>query len=235
MAIFVLIHGSWHGGWCWKRVAPLLRSYGHQVYTPTLTGLGERSHLLSKDITLETHVQDIANLLYYEDLLNVVLVGHSYAGMILSYLPNMVSHRLGTLVYLDGYLPSNGQCAADLWPPEEQIKAQLDMREGRELRSAPPASAFGIGDQDLSSWVNARLTPHPLRTYMQPAPSRASIECHVPCTYIHCTGGPTAVRFAQQAERARKLGWPVSTLSTGHDAMLTEPQELCKMLLRLLT
>ena len=105
MATFVLVHGAWHGGWCWKKVAPLLRSAGHEVYTPTLTGLGERDHLLTRDIGLDTHIQDIVNVLEYEELTQVVLVGHSYGGMVVTGVAERAHERLRQLVYLDAATP----------------------------------------------------------------------------------------------------------------------------------
>src|SRR5688572_718991 len=108
MATFILVHGSWHGGWCWRLVTPLLRAAGHDVYTPTLTGLGERAHLVNSGVTLETHIEDVVNLLFYEDLSDVALVGHSYAGVVVSGVAARVPERLACVLYLDAYLPPEG-------------------------------------------------------------------------------------------------------------------------------
>src|SRR5215211_1043953 len=118
MATFVLVAGAWHGGWCWRKVTPLLRAAGHEVFAPTLTGLGERSHLAHPDVGLTTHIQDIVNLLEYEDLNDVVLVGHSYSGMVITGVAEQVPGRLAHLVYLDAFVPENGQALVDLLPPE---------------------------------------------------------------------------------------------------------------------
>ena len=107
MTTFVLIHGAWHGGWCWKKVSPILREAGHETYSPTLTGLGERSHLLSRDIDLNCHIQDVVNVLEYKGLKDVVLVGHSYAGMVITGVADRCPERLAQLVYLDAFAPQN--------------------------------------------------------------------------------------------------------------------------------
>lgn len=144
MTTIVLIHGGWHGGWCWKKLAPLLRVAGHDVHAPTLTGLGERAHLLCPEITLSTHVQDIVALLKYEDLQGVVLVGHSYGGMVMTAVAEEVSERLAQLVYLDAFVPLDGQALGDLadpaflpaWKPELKPTARaggcrrLPLRDG---------------------------------------------------------------------------------------------------------
>ena len=130
MAMFLLIHGAWHGGWCWKKVTPLLRAAGHEVCTPTLTGLGERAHLLSAEVTLDTHVQDVVGVLEYEDLRDVVLVGHSYGGMVITGVVDRAADRLAHLVYLDAFVPQDGQALADLVDStlyttlEEQARAE---------------------------------------------------------------------------------------------------------------
>src|SRR3990170_4037586 len=117
MATFVLVHGSFGGGWVWQKVTPLLRAGGFDVYTPRLTGLSDRSHLLDCGVDLTTHITDVASLLFYEDLSDVVLVGHSYAGMVITGVAAQVPERLGLLVYLDGYVPDEGQTEVYLWPP----------------------------------------------------------------------------------------------------------------------
>ena len=124
--VFVLVHGAWHGGWCWQRVTPLLRAAGHEVYAPTLTGLGERAHLADHKIDLVSHVADIAGLLEMEDLEQVVLVGHSYAGMVITGVADRAAARLKRLVYVDAFLPAHGQCVLDFWPAEG--RAGLERR-----------------------------------------------------------------------------------------------------------
>ena len=170
MTTFVLVHGSFGGGWVWQKVTPLLRAQGHEVYTPRLTGLSDRSHLLYCGVDLTTHITDVASLLYYEDLSDVVLVGHSYAGMVITGVAAKIPERLKLLVYLDAYVPDDGQSEFDLWPAEERAKAQADMAAGRGLRQPPPPADLGITDPEMADWVYERFTPHPLVTYDQPAP-----------------------------------------------------------------
>jgi pimeloyl-ACP methyl ester carboxylesterase len=229
MASFVLVHGSWHGGWCWQRLAPILRAAGHEVHAPTLSGMGERAHAPPADLRLATHVDDVARLLAFEDLRDVVLVGHSYAGMVITGAAAREPARLRALVYLDAYLPDAGESEADLWPPEMGTEVRADIAAGRTHRRMPPMAFFGLEGRD-AAWAEARLTPQPLSVYLDPA-SRAPLPS-VPARFIHCTQGPLSEVFAAFAARARARGWPVDELATGHDAMLTMPDELAKLLLR---
>jgi pimeloyl-ACP methyl ester carboxylesterase len=233
MATFVLVHGSWHGGWCWRLVTPLLRAAGHDVYTPTLTGLGERAHLVNSGVTLETHIEDVVNLLFYEDLSDVALVGHSYAGVVVSGVAARVPERLACVLYLDAYLPPEGHSLFDVWSPEERETARAQIAAGPGLRQPASPAGMGIVDPDLAAWVAARLTPHPLRTYEQPIPAGTAASAGLPRAYIHCTAGPTTPRFAPFAQRARGEGWAVRELATGHDAMLIVPRELTALLCEL--
>jgi pimeloyl-ACP methyl ester carboxylesterase len=171
--------------------------------------------------------------LFYEDLSRVSLVGHSYAGVVVSGVAARVPERLAGLLYLDAYLPRPGHSLFDVWSAEEREAGRADMASGSGLR--PPASpaALGIGDPDLAAWVAARLTPHPLRTYDEPVPHGNTASAALPRAYIHCTAGPTTARFAPFAHQARVNGWPVRELATGHDAMLTAPRALTEVLLEL--
>ena len=233
MATFVLVHGSWHGGWCWRKVTPLLRAAGHEVYTPTLTGLGARAHLLTGGVDLTTHIQDIVSLLFYEDLAEVVLVGHSYAGVVISGVAARTPERLASLIYLDAYLPMEGQSLFDVLSPEEREAGQAALATGMGLRQPVPPAILGITDPTMAAWVAARLTPHPFSTYAQAIPVGIPVSAALPRAFIHCTAGPTAPRFATFAQQARAAGWAVRELATGHDAMLTAPQPLVELLLEL--
>jgi pimeloyl-ACP methyl ester carboxylesterase len=229
LVTFVLVHGSWHGGWCWKEVAPLLQSSGHQVYAPTLSGLGARSHLADCVLDLATHITEIANLITYEDLSEVILVGHSYSGMVITGVANQIPERLLKLVYLDAYVPYEGESELDLWPEEEQAQARLDLEEGRRFRDPPPPEILGIEDTEMADWVSARLTPHPLSTYVDPPLPGNELSSGLPRIYVHCSEGPVASRTFEFAGRARELGWDMHELATGHDAMLTEPVMLADL------
>ncbi len=242
LVTFVLVHGTSHGGWCWRNLSPILRKAGYEVYTPTLTGLGERSHLLSKidRITLETHIEDVTNMLFYEDLSDVVLVGHSYAGMVITGVATKQPQRLSHLVYFDAYIPSKGESEIDLWPPDVQARARADIAKGLKTRPLPPdfAGFLGVTDPKLAEWMEARFTPHPFSTYEDAPPSDSSESDVIPRSYIHCTEGHVASWMADMktfAAKARSLRWRLYELAAGHDAMLTHPEELAKILLEIAT
>ena len=236
MTTYVLVHGAWHGGWCWNKVTTLLRAEGHEVYTPTLTGLGERSHLARPDLDLTSHVDDLVNVLYYEDLRGVVLVGHSYGGMVITGAADKVPDRLANLVYLDAFVPKNGQALVDLLPPERRnaILEQASAREDGWLVPSMPAEAYGIRDEADLTWVQPRLLAQPLGTFTEPRRERNPHASPPPRTYIACTEGGTSQTFQPFAEGARKdPSWRFRELLTGHDAMITMPQELARLLLEI--
>ena len=235
MAVFVLVHGTGHGGWCWRFMAPLLRAAGYDVYTPTLTGLGASSRLAQelKRISLDTHVKDITNLLLYEDLGEVVLVGHSYGGMVITGVAAKESQRLAHLVYLDAYLPFEGENEIALWPSVQKEKYFSDISSGIKFRSPLESSMLGITDPKISQWVQERLTSHPYSTYEDPPPSGSPQSASIPRTYIHCTVGPISPWMEPFVARAKKLGWGVNTMAVGHDVMITHPNELAEVLLKI--
>lgn len=228
---FVLVHGAWHGGWCWSKVAANLRGRGHTVLTPTQTGVGERSHLLSSSIDLDVFVKDITNVLRFEDLKDVILVGHSFGGIAISGAADRMPDRIRHLVYLDSLILQNGQSPFSLLPKdvvEARIKAAHDSSGGVSI-PVPPASAFGIRDAAQAAWVERRLTPHPLGTYTSPLILANKVGNGLPTTYIVCTNpiyGPLqAIR-----DCVRSVGWTTVEIATGHDAMVTAPDRLGDML-----
>jgi pimeloyl-ACP methyl ester carboxylesterase len=228
MATFVLVHGAWHGGWCWRRVSHLLRGAGHAVHTPTLTGLGERAHLLTPVVTLETHIQDILGLLSYEDLAQVILVGHSYGGMVITAVANEAAGRLAHLVYLDAFVPADGQALGDLAPLPPR-------REGADWRIPPPPGDFGVTAHEDIQWLHAKLGDQPLATFIQPVRLTQPGVPTPPRTYIYCTekGGEDAI-FGSFARRCRSAqGWRYAEVHSGHDVMITAPEELASHLLAL--
>lgn len=232
MATFVLVHGSNGGGWVWRQVAPLLRAAGHAVYAPTLTGLSDRAHLLGCGVDLTTHIADVAGLLFYEDLADVILVGNSYAGMVITGVAARAAGRLKLLVYLDAYIPEDGQSEADLWPPERRAIADAASAAASGLAQAPPPALFGVTDPGLVAWIAARLTPQPVATYTEPVPPGNAASAALPRVFIHCTANPptTPDVFGPFAARARAAGWAVREIATGHLAMLTAPRELAAIL-----
>ena len=233
MATFVLVHGTGHGGWCWQKVAPTLRAAGSEVYAQTLTGVGDRSHLLECGVDLTTHITDVASLLFYEDLSDVVLVGHSYSGMVITGVAAEVPERLMQLIYLDAYVPEEGESEVDLWPPEMRAEIEADTAASRGLRPPPSPELMGITDPAMADWVRARITPHPMATYTQPVPYGSARSAELPRAYISCTAGPLTSAFGHFADKARAAGWVVREIATGHDAMLTAPDAVAKLLLEL--
>jgi len=228
---FVLVHGIWHGGWCWSQVAEILRGRGHSVTTPTLTGLGERSHLLSESITLETFVEDIVNHLTWTDLSDVVLVGHSFAGAVIIGAADRVPERIAGLIFLDAAIMEDGETWFGLLPKEivdgRMAKAQASSG-GISLPVAPPES-FGVTDPDQAAYLERMLTPHPLATCTTPLKLDAPPGNGLPAHYIVCTR-PAYPPVAAMHKRAREAGWPISELATGHDAMVIAPQKTADLL-----
>ena len=230
----VLVHGAWHGGWCWRYVADRLRDRGWRVFTPTLTGLGERRHLLGPDVSLETHVADVANLIEAEELDRPVLVGHSYGGMIVEVLAGRLRERLGPLVYLDACLPDDGENFITQNPAANGRPDFVASEEAR-LRAAAadgvgvaplPAAVFGVPPGSWQAdWVNRRLTPHPLKTLLDPARVENGGSAGLNRIYAHCVAPKLAPSsIAEHGARLREApGWRFTTLPTGHDAMVTRP------------
>ena len=236
MATYVLVHGGGHGGWCWQRVAPLLRGAGHDVYTPTLTGLGERAHLLRPGIDLDTHVADVVGVLRYEDLDDVVLVGHSYGGMVITGVADRATDRIGRLVYLDAAHPKNGESLVDVSGGMMAL-ARGDSRtvDGVELVlwPVPDFGAFyGVTEPDDLTWMQDKLTPHPWRCFEQSLhlDDEAAVT-RLPRTNINCT---SSLRASDPDALARQLtGEHAWEIDTGHDLMITEPRAVADLLLQL--
>jgi pimeloyl-ACP methyl ester carboxylesterase len=235
MATFVLVHGSSHGGWCWKKVTPLLSKDGHEVYTPTLTGLGERSHLVSKDIGLDTHILDIIQVLEYEGLNKVILVGHSYGGLVIGGVAEKVPERIRRLVYLDAYIPQDNKSAFDIESYLETIsrfqfqdfKKRTLKEQGREwLITSYNPEEFGVTNPDDISWMNSRLSPTPWHTHDQPLRITNPKSKILPKSYICCSEFGNAHFKAQESP----VDWDYHELMKGHDVMITAPKELVQLL-----
>ena len=189
MTIFVLVHGSCHGGWCWKKVTPFLSKDGHNVYTPTLTGLGERSHLVSRNVGLDTHILDIIQVLEYEDLSEVTLVGHSYGGLVIGGVAEVIPERIKRLVYLDAYIPQDNKSALDIVPGLETIYKERALKEwDREwLVASYEPEEFGVTNRVDINWMNTRLSPMPWHTHDQPIRITNPKAKRLPKSYISCT------------------------------------------------
>jgi pimeloyl-ACP methyl ester carboxylesterase len=236
MATFVLVHGAFVGGWCWRWVAPLLREVGHEVHTPTLTGHGERLHLASPEINLDTHIQDIVNVLEFEDLIDVVLVGWSYGGMIAAGAVDRVPERIGRVIYFDSDAPRDGDTSA----PESNHAARTELARihGDGWRVPPPLHVFEPSLATLPvetrEWITARLVPHLLRTWTEPI-RLTDAGGALPTTYIRATVGydPDDEDTQRQAARIKsEPSWTYRELAESHFAVWTAPQALAGVLLR---
>jgi pimeloyl-ACP methyl ester carboxylesterase len=231
MSVFVLVHGAWHGSWCWKRVRRSLRSRGHEVFTPTLTGIGERSHLLTPQVDLETHINDVANLILWEELDDVVLCGHSYGGCVISGAGDRVADRISALVYLDAFILEDGQGLHDTIPTEmRQGQLELTRKAGGGWKVPPiPAEAFNVNVEDRE-WVNRQCTMQPLATFQQRIRLTGALDHIRNVTFILANGWSPSP-FPPFYELARAKGWNTLTINCGHDVMLDEPEELTAQLL----
>ncbi len=241
MADFVLVHGAWHGGWCWRRVVQALAAAGHRVHAPTLTGVGERAHLRTEAVTLETHIADVAGVLEAEELQEVVLAVHSYAGMVGTAIADRMGSRLKHLVYVDAVVPRPGES----W-------SSTHARTVREARLAGAAASadyslpvadpdnYGLAGEDYA-WVKRRLTPHPGRTYEAPLQFDPQRVAAIPRTFVSCTKPALPTIDAIRPRMADPAFWGgawqggggarVVELPTGHDPMVSMPAELVRILL----
>jgi pimeloyl-ACP methyl ester carboxylesterase len=238
MATYVLVHGGGHGGWCYQRVARILRAAGHEVYTPTLTGLGERAHLLDDRVDLHRHIEDVVAVLHFEDLRDVVLVGHSYGGMVITGIADRAAERIGRLVFLDAANPVDGQSLVDVSGPIiEAVRPMGEVVDGIELVLLPAPDAgllYGVTDPDDLAWMAERLTGHPWTCFEQrlELTNEAALWA-IPQYHIVCTS-TLATRDRALLDRARAEGrlWDIDT---GHDLMITEPEKTAEALLQVLT
>ena len=220
-SVFVLVHGAWRGGWVWERVAERLRDAGARVYAPTLTGLAERSHLLRDDITLTTHINDVVGELNWKDLTGVTLVGHSYAGMVITGVAEREAGRLKSVVYLDAALPRDGQAMRDV----------TGSRSPPTSRPLPPVPASAMVNPEDAPWVQQKLTPQPGGTFSEPVANTGIVRQLEKRTYIQATIGATPFFTAAYEACRSDPTWETGQLECRHDAMLDKPDELAAMLL----
>jgi pimeloyl-ACP methyl ester carboxylesterase len=227
---FVLLHGAWHGGWCWDNVADILRGRGHRVTTPTQTGLGERRHLMSKDITATTFVDDLANHILAEDIDDITLVGHSFGGIAVSGVAERMPERLREVVYLDCTMVRGGETMADQLSSAAMV-ARLKAADASDGMSVPPppVEVFGVIEHDLATRLQQRLTPHPLKTMLTPLPIEGVPGNGLPARYIRCTD-PAYHQRSRVEGWCAEFGLILEEIATGHDAMITDPAALAEML-----
>jgi pimeloyl-ACP methyl ester carboxylesterase len=239
MANFVLVHGAWHGAWCWRDVLPHLHRAGHRAFAVTLTGLGDRAHLLSASIGLETHIQDVMATLEAEELQQVVLVGHSYAGMLITAVADRMPQRLSHLVYVDAVVPKPGECWSSTHAPATQ-RLRLGAARQDPLYAFPPPDpgVFGLA-AEAHDWVRRRQTPHPAHTYTDPLNFDPARVAAIPHTFINCLNPTLATIDAIRPRVISKEFWSghwlpnarLVDLQTGHDPMVSEPAALVSLLI----
>lgn len=232
MTTFVLVHGAFQGAWVYARLARLLRDEGHEVYTPTLTGQGERSHLADRTINLDTHVQDIVNVIKYENISDAILCGHSYGGMVITGVANQIPERIRSLVYIDAYVPADGESLTDIQGPEMAAAYVAQARETGGMIPPIQASVFNVNEADVA-WVDSLSLPQPLGTFVQAvrggvdAPALSAINRSF--IFAGANGGdwfvPTHLRLRDHPD------WRVHEVDCGHNIMLDRPGELASLLL----
>ena len=226
MAVFVVAHGAWGAGWAWKKMHPILRTRGHSLVTPTYTGIGERSHLAGPQIDLDTHITDIRQVLEFEDLKGIVLIGHSYGGMVATGVADRARDRIVKLVYLDAFVPRDGESLFDLLPPESRAQRQPD---GADEWRIPPRDMPPDTPEADRAWCLPRRTPQPFKTFAQKI--KLASEPPMPRHYIYCKRCPPDDRFRRFYDRARSEGWGAYEIDASHNPHITNPNALADLLI----
>ena len=228
MATYVLVHGAWHGAWCWRRVARLLTRAGHEVFAPTLTGLCERSHLLTPTIDVGTHILDVVNAMKWQELQDVVLVGHSYGGMVISGVAEQMERSIASFIMLDAFMPEDGQAVLDVYPPAMREPVLTALRSGATTMPPRAAEYFKVNEKDRA-WVDAQCTPQPIQCFLQKLALTGARERIAGKTYIRAAGYPNPYFDAGLAS-ARAKHWRTYEVPCGHDVMLDMPERLAEIL-----
>ena len=229
MTTVVLVAGAWHGAWCWQRVLPALWGAGHTAVPVPLTGVGERAHQLSPEVTLATHVDDVVTTVRAQECRGAVLVGHSYGGVVATGAADRLGEEVGRLVYVDAVVPTPGQSWADCNPPEARVARQAVIAERGHI-PPPPASAYGLTGDD-AAWVERRQTPHPAGVFEEPLDFDAERWAARPRTHVDCTAPALATIEPSRRLVREQPGWELVELATGHDPMVSAPDELAALLL----
>ena len=232
MTTFILVHGAWHGSWCWKRVRNSLRAAGHEVFTPTLTGLGERSHLGSPTVGMSTHIADIVNLIKWEELSEVILCGHSYAGCVISGVASLIPDKIKTLVYVDAFVLEDGECVMDLYSRDQaEVAREQAKSTGDGWKVDPlPASLYNTNERDLN-WVDNQCTPQPIKTFEERITLKNHHDLVKGAVHILATDWIESPAHVLSHRRAKGRGWETQTMACGHEVMLDLPKELSELLL----
>jgi pimeloyl-ACP methyl ester carboxylesterase len=230
VATFVVAHGAWSAGWAWKKMRPLMRARGHEFFTATYTGMGERAHLAHKDIDLDTHIADVLGVLKCEDLSKVILLGHSYGGMVATGAADRASERIAQLVYLDAFVPRDGQSLLDMQTEENRQRVRDGaQKEGDGWRIPPSPPPPDTSEADVA-WVSAHRMPQPLKTFEQKIRLTGAVE-RLPRTYIYCKISRPGDVFRQFRDRAStEQGWKCIDIDASHSPNVTAPEVLAKIL-----
>jgi pimeloyl-ACP methyl ester carboxylesterase len=234
---YVLVHGAWHGGWCWARVAPVLADAGHRVFAPSLTGLGDRAHLSGAQVSLATHVEDVLALIDAEELRgDIVLVGHSYGGNVVTGVADALRERITHCVFLDAVVPPPGTTCwrwADFNSPQDRQARLAVIRErGAGMLLPPPApAALGVTAPDDVAWLERRMRPMPIGTYTGEIHLRHGGSDGLPRTYVAAADPPYAPMQAVCERVEAAPSWRFLRIATGHDMMVTAPEALAALLL----
>ena len=231
MAAFVLVHGAWHGGWCWTPLKQKLCALGHEVHAPTLTGLGERAHLLSADITADTHVADIVNILRWRDLRDIILVGHSYGGLIITGVADRCAERIRASVYFDAFVPKQSEQAIfQNANPERMAAFQRQIDAGAIGLDPDGASITWAEDPDLRAYILSKCTPHPIGTFAKGV-TLSGRQNEVPHKHYIIAAKNAQSPFQREYDRLKtRADWTHDTLNTWHDGMLEAPDQMAQML-----
>ncbi|MBW7923459.1 MAG: alpha/beta hydrolase [Burkholderiaceae bacterium] len=233
MATFLVAHGAWSAGWVWKKMRPLLRERGHELFTPTYTGLGERVHLANPEIGLSTHISDVVSVLEFEDLHDVTLIGHSYGGMVATGVADRVPQRLAQIVYLDAFVPLDGQSLNSLRPsPLPAGMGNVAHVDADEWRIPPNPLPPDTSPED-ADWIMPRRVMQPRQTFEEPVRITGAVY-RLPRAYVYCTRVAPGDVFRQFAERARsEPGWRYFELDASHSPHVTAPLALARLLDRI--
>ncbi|HLL28343.1 MAG TPA: alpha/beta fold hydrolase [Xanthobacteraceae bacterium] len=226
MAVFVVAHGAWAAGWAWKKMRPLMAAAGHTLFTPTYTGLGERAHLAHSDLNLESHIRDMLAVFEFENLRNVILIGHSYGGMVATGVADRLRDKIRHLVYLDAFVPEDGMSAADYMPAD---RAELMVKSAVDGWKVPPSPAPPDTTLEDAAWVMARRVPTPLQCFEQKLVFKNG-PLSLPRTYIYAQRHNPGDPFRQFMDRARADGWPVYEMDASHSPHVTAPEALMGIL-----
>jgi pimeloyl-ACP methyl ester carboxylesterase len=225
---FLVAHGAWSAGWAWRKLHPLMAAAGHRLITPTYTGVGEREHLANPSIDLETHIQDLLGVIKFERLEELMLIGHSYGGMVATGVADRVPERISRVIYLDAFVPHDGQAMIDLLPSDAAVRLREAVKNGDGWRLPPNPVPPDTSPEDRQ-WLEALRLPQPARTFLTPLQLRNG-DTRIPRTYVYYSRVSAADPFRPFAERAKQEHWDYHELNSSHSAHVTAPEALMSVL-----